>query len=116
MLNPDGVVFGNFRTSIAVVIWDYLGDDLNRAFQHSDDAIYPETVALKELGRVCRLEFGDNFMGFLDFHGHSTQTNSFVYGPEYEEGSDEFVECRILPKLIEQSSKYFNYSMSSFKL
>lgn len=36
ILNPDGVVFGNFRTSILHFYIDYLGIDLNRSF-NSDD-------------------------------------------------------------------------------
>lgn len=109
MLNPDGVVFGNFRTN-------YLGDDLNRSFHRTDDSIYPEIVALKELGKQCKENYGENFMGFLDMHGHSSQPNSFVYGPEYENGSENYIECRILPKILDQSSKYFKYDMSNFKL
>jgi murein tripeptide amidase MpaA len=34
MLNPDGVVLGNFRTSLC-------GRDLNRAFRASVDALFP---------------------------------------------------------------------------
>lgn len=34
MLNPDGVVFGNFRTG-------FLGDDLNRVFGSTDESIHP---------------------------------------------------------------------------
>ena len=60
---------------------DYLGDDLNRSFYKNDHAIYPETTALKELGKALLHEYGDNFIGFLDMHGHSGQTNSFIYGP-----------------------------------
>jgi hypothetical protein len=32
MINPDGVVFGNFRTSNYLINKDYLGYDLNRSF------------------------------------------------------------------------------------
>lgn len=32
ILNPDGVIFGNFRTSNSSFNLDYLGIDLNRAF------------------------------------------------------------------------------------
>jgi len=32
MINPDGVVLGNFRTSKFCFILDYLGNDLNRSF------------------------------------------------------------------------------------
>ena len=36
ILNPDGVVFGNFRTSTLFFNKDYLGIDLNRAFYTED--------------------------------------------------------------------------------
>ena len=42
-------------------------------------------------------------------HGHSGQTNSFIYGPEYEQNSDLFLECRIFPKILDKVSKYFKY-------
>ncbi len=32
MINPDGVVFGNFRTSKYEYNIDFLGADLNRSF------------------------------------------------------------------------------------
>ncbi len=34
MINPDGVVLGNFRTN-------YLGNDLNRAFDDGDEILNP---------------------------------------------------------------------------
>jgi hypothetical protein len=34
MVNPDGVVLGNFRTSLS-------GKDLNRVFKSSMDLLYP---------------------------------------------------------------------------
>lgn len=39
MINPDGVVAGNFRTS-------YSGKDLNRQFKKLNKFIYPEIFAL----------------------------------------------------------------------
>lgn len=42
MLNPDGVVVGNFRTSLC-------GRDLNRQFRTSADFLIPEVKALKQL-------------------------------------------------------------------
>lgn len=39
MLNPDGVILGNFRTS-------YSGKDLNRQFYTSNKLVYPEICAL----------------------------------------------------------------------
>ena len=41
MLNPDGVVVGNFRTS-------YSGKDLNRQFNGLNKWIFPEITALSE--------------------------------------------------------------------
>lgn len=42
MLNPDGVVVGNFRTGLA-------GRDLNRQFKTNSDFLLPEVSALKQL-------------------------------------------------------------------
>jgi murein tripeptide amidase MpaA len=42
MLNPDGVILGNFRTSLC-------GRDLNRAFKSNIDMLFPEVKYLKEL-------------------------------------------------------------------
>jgi murein tripeptide amidase MpaA len=39
MLNPDGVIAGNFRTS-------YSGKDLNRQFNKLNKYIFPEITAL----------------------------------------------------------------------
>jgi hypothetical protein len=42
MLNPDGVVFGNGRSSA-------IGKDLNREFKSWNKSINPEIVALKQV-------------------------------------------------------------------
>jgi len=54
MINPDGVVFGNYRTS-------FLGKDMNRMFAHQikdlnlneerilDERLIPEIMAVKRL-------------------------------------------------------------------
>jgi hypothetical protein len=74
MLNPDGVVLGNFRASCA-------GRDLNRVFRDRVEALYPETVALKELVASLRRLFKSDLVMFLDLHGHSLKRNVFMYGP-----------------------------------
>lgn len=40
MVNPDGVVFGNYRTSLS-------GKDLNRKFKAKNIELFPETTKLK---------------------------------------------------------------------
>ena len=77
MLNPDGVVVGNFRTSLC-------GRDLNRQFRTSADFLIPEVKALKQLVIKLKEVFKSRLMFFLDFHGHSVKKNVFLYGPEYE--------------------------------
>ena len=39
MLNPDGVVFGNYRTSL-------IGRDLNRSFKLNDKTYFPTINAM----------------------------------------------------------------------
>jgi murein tripeptide amidase MpaA len=40
MVNPDGVVFGNYRTSLS-------GKDLNRKFKAKNIDLFPEVTHLK---------------------------------------------------------------------
>ena len=42
MINPDGVIAGNFRTSLS-------GQDLNRKFDEISNPIYPEINGLVDL-------------------------------------------------------------------
>jgi murein tripeptide amidase MpaA len=70
MMNPDGVVIGNYRNSLA-------GEDLNRKFLSRDLALFPEVKALQEL--ITRSSL---LTGFIDLHGHSQRKWVFAYGPE----------------------------------
>ena len=40
MINPDGVIAGNFRTSLC-------GRDLNRCFKFNNDLLIPEVRAIR---------------------------------------------------------------------
>jgi murein tripeptide amidase MpaA len=44
MLNPDGVVAGNYRTSL-------FGKDLNRTYDQSRKYAFPETYELLQLAK-----------------------------------------------------------------
>lgn len=55
-------------------------------------------------------------MGLLDLHGHSSQPNSFIYGPEYPQNNENYVKCRILAKVLDKVSAFFRYDSSSFRL
>lgn len=73
MLNPDGVVLGNYRTGI-------LGEDLNRQF---GGRLRGETRILSKMMKILT-ETGQVLL-FLDLHGHSVLKNSFIYGPHEKE-------------------------------
>ena len=74
MMNPDGVVLGNTRTSAA-------GKDLNREFLSKKKELYPEEFHIKNLTAKIQKKYGV-FM-YIDFHGHSRRKNTFLYGPNY---------------------------------
>lgn len=42
MMNPDGVILGNYRTGVA-------GRDLNRRFKLTDKTLFPSVFAMKQL-------------------------------------------------------------------
>ena len=71
MLNPDGVITGNYRTSLG-------GYDLNRQWLNPSNKASPEIYAMKDMIRKtleCR-----KIEMFVDIHGHSRQKNLFIYG------------------------------------
>ena len=76
MLNPDGVIAGNFRTSLS-------GKDLNRTFDKSRKYIFPETYQLLKFAKELKRIHQQQFCLYIDLHGHSLKKNVFMYGPEY---------------------------------
>ena len=73
MMNPDGVILGNFRTGLG-------GKDLNREFHNPDKLLFPTACSLKSLVTSLKKDFGENVLGFIDLHGHSVKKNIFIYG------------------------------------
>ncbi|KAJ1437265.1 hypothetical protein B484DRAFT_324669, partial [Ochromonadaceae sp. CCMP2298] len=71
MLNPDGVIHGNYRCSLA-------GTDLNRRYVHPHPRLHPTIFAKKNLIRAATQSRG--VLLYLDLHGHSKLKNSFCYG------------------------------------
>ena len=61
MINPDGVFWGNSRTSLARV-------DLNRRWKEPDMIMHPEVYFIKSL--ITSLG-NENVTIFVDLHGHS---------------------------------------------
>jgi len=71
MLNPDGVITGNYRSSLG-------GYDLNRQYLTPTMRCSPEIYAMKDMIKKtleCRkIEL------YVDIHGHSRCKNLFIYG------------------------------------
>lgn len=63
LINPDGVIFGNYRTNL-------LGVDLNRKWDTADDELAPEVTAIKNY--IKKLNGTNNRIRMIiDLHGHS---------------------------------------------
>jgi murein tripeptide amidase MpaA len=71
MLNPDGVINGNYRCSLA-------GVDLNRRWKNPSKILHPTVYFAKRLSKDLRKERDIGL--FCDFHGHSRRKNIFMYG------------------------------------
>ena len=74
MINPDGVIIGNTRTS-------FTGKDLNRCYSYRTDFVFPEVVAIRDFAQKLKSKYGKRFLFLIDVHGHSTRKNSFFFGP-----------------------------------
>lgn len=72
MLNPDGVIQGNYRCNLA-------GHDLNRRYKNPSANQHPTIHALKGLLRSLQ-ESGRTIFMYCDLHGHSIKRNVFLYG------------------------------------
>ena len=102
MLNPDGVINGNYRVSLA-------GCDLNRRWKFPSKTLHPTIYAVKKLVKSLHAE--REVVLFCDLHGHSRKQNIFMYGCE---NKTEPETCRILPFILSKISPLFNFSESKF--
>lgn len=71
MLNPDGVIFGHYRTSFS-------GVDLNRWWKSPNRVLHPTIFYAKQLLATIHMEWEVTL--FVDIHGHSWKKNIFMYG------------------------------------
>ena len=127
MLNPDGVINGNYRCSLA-------GVDLNRIWHFPSKKLHPTIFYTKEMIRELQEEHLVLLMG--DFHGHSRKCNVFTYGCERkgQNSSGSFkisgipgfgltdnmnhrIQEKIFPWLLKRNApNLFSFSQSSFKV
>lgn len=109
MVNPDGVVAGNYRTSL-------FGKDLNRTFDQSRRYAFPETFHLLRLAEELKKTHKKRFCLYLDLHGHSIKKNVFMYGPGYALQDYSYEISRELPRLLSSLTPFFRYYSCSFRI
>jgi murein tripeptide amidase MpaA len=104
MINPDGVIAGNYRTSL-------VGSDLNRRWKTPSKILHPTIhrtkTLVKEFAGERKLEI------ICDLHGHSKHKNVFMYGCNLT-GSPE--TTRALPFILSRISPWFCYESCRFKV
>jgi murein tripeptide amidase MpaA len=71
MLNPDGVINGNYRCSLA-------GSDLNRRYKNPSKVLFPVIYNIKRFVKNFSKERELDL--FCDLHGHSRKKSIFMYG------------------------------------
>ena len=117
MSNPDGVISGNYRTSMA-------GCDLNRRYDDPDFRFHPTVWSIKNMAENILTGdpvkgFGpfatpDDIVAFIDMHGHSRKKNVFIYGPPIPLHSDKYYKVRVIPKLLSEETEMFRYHSCRF--
>ena len=107
MLNPDGVIVGNYRCSLA-------GRDLNRNYKTVLRDAYPTVWYTRQMIKKIRDEMGVEL--YVDLHGHSRKHNVFMYGCEKLTVSSQRLRSRIFPYMMSNNSSKFSYKSSKFKV
>ena len=103
MMNPDGVLVGNSRTSFA-------GCDLNRRWGKPSEIIHPEVYFTKNM--ILKLTIQRNIAFIIDCHGHFGTFNSLFYC-NYK---DDKRTCRLFPYLCSHLSKIISFQQSTFAM
>lgn len=97
MLNPDGVINGNYRTNLS-------GEDLNRRWKNPVEVLHPTICAARKaiftFSAHHELEF------IIDLHGHSRKNNSFAYGCNVK--GDKFSHI-LFPYILSKITDVFKF-------
>ncbi|NXU07145.1 CBPC2 carboxypeptidase, partial [Buphagus erythrorhynchus] len=109
MLNPDGVVVGNSRCSLA-------GRDPNRAYGMALPGSFPGVWHLRAM--VQRVLAEREVMLYCDFHGHSRKNNVFMYGCDAGgDGTETRLRQRVFPLMLSKNApNKFSFSSCKFQV
>jgi len=112
MLNPDGVIVGNYRCSLARA-------DLNRVYKRPVKELFPTVWHTKHMAESFLQEKGPKaIIAYVDLHGHSRKHNIFTYGCHLPGCNlEQLLEGRLLPWLLfQQSPDVFSFSSCKFNV
>lgn len=111
MLNPDGVIYGNYRCSL-------LGYDLNRKWDSPNRILQPTVYFAKQTLKFMSEE--REIALYCDLHAHSTQKNAFMYSCAFLPSEFDHLHknsaVRVVPLLLSQRNRDFSYKSSHFEL
>ncbi|XP_075790448.1 cytosolic carboxypeptidase 3 isoform X2 [Pelodiscus sinensis] len=109
MLNPDGVIVGNYRCSLA-------GQDLNRNYTSDLKESFPSVWYTRNM--IRRVMEERDILLYCDLHGHSGKENVFMYG--CDNGEQAEVPClrhRIFPLMMSKNCpNKFSFPDCNFKV
>ena len=114
MLNPDGVIHGNYRVNL-------LGVDLNRRWKKPSKYLHPTIYYTKQIikyfnekSRQPGCDSGGVVM-CCDFHGHSRNMDLFMYSCN-DESSSKNLNIRSIPVGVDRMIPVFNLKHCKFAL
>ena len=102
MLNPDGVIHGNYRCSL-------VGCDLNRKWNAPCKILHPEIYYTRQ--SITEFAAKTKIVLFCDLHGHSRKKNIFMYGCHDRE---QPYASRELPFLLSRLNSAFSFQDCNF--
>ncbi|XP_031226768.1 cytosolic carboxypeptidase 2 isoform X4 [Mastomys coucha] len=107
MLNPDGVIVGNYRCSLA-------GRDLNRHYKTVLKDSFPCIWYTKNM--IKRLLEEREVLLYCDFHGHSRKNNIFLYGC-HSNNHKHWLHERVFPLMLSKNAPdKFSFDSCNFKV
>ncbi|KAL0226593.1 hypothetical protein P9112_013917 [Eukaryota sp. TZLM1-RC] len=107
MLNPDGVVCGNYRCHLS-------GHDLNRHWSEPSKKLNPTIYHAKNM--IKKFAEDRELLVYLDLHGHSRKKNCFVYGCENFNNPELRLAEKVFPRILSSNISYFSFSDCSFRV
>ena len=111
MLNPDGVIYGNYRCSV-------IGIDLNRKWKNPNKLLQPTIYHTKEL--IKQLQANTTITSFIDLHGHSSSRNTFLLGCQPAFNDNEYQEkykrIKLFAKVLAKLIPSFSLEKSKFTI